>query len=640
MLIAGVSQVSHFNAELGFDKAQSEQIHIPGLLEGAFIPAAAKSKPLNTGTPDSTIFFASVASRTGGVGLLFAPKMPNNCEVLLLPPTTLGGLTPEPKVNGFGFELEGSNPKENGVDDLEGTDSGLLEGVFLPPAAKSNPLNTGTSDSTFFFASVASRMGGVGVLFIPKTPGELLLPPTTLSGITLGPKVNGFGFELEGSNPKENDVDDLEGPDSGLLEGVFIPPAAKPNPLNTEPSDSTSFFISVASKTGGVGVLFTPKMPGDCGLLFLPTLGGLLPAPKGNNFGFGFAGSNPKENGVDDLEGPDPELLGGVFIPPAAKSNALTTGTPDSTFFFISAASRTGGVGVLFTPKILGLLLLPTTLNGLPPEPKGNGFGFGLAGSNPKENGVDDLDDVDELNGVVELDDVDDLNGVDDVEVPDESSKFGSDETGRSLTRLCTLATTELGKIEVALDVMTKVGRELGVIARAFALMSSTMVSLSLTFTFFACSCGFGDPVGETSFALNEKLKLEEGGSNLKSDFGRPGEGAGNTAGLNVGVDGAEVPSGWKLNLNLLGSLGTELNLLRDAVGLMLVGLVEVGDDPFSMIGMINFDCSLFSAASMSISSNMSILISDSEATVGVLSKAVGIGLCPLIETLVRFADR
>ena len=189
-------------------------------------------------------------------------------------------------------------------------------------------------------------------------------------------------------------------------------------------------------------------------------------------------------------------------------------------------------------------------------------------------------------------------------------------------------------------SVMTKVGRELGVIARAFALMSSTMVSLSLTFTFFACSCGFGDPVGETSFALNEKLKLEEGGSNLKSDFGRPGEGAGNTAGLNVGVDGAEVPSGWKLNLNLLGSLGTELNLLRDAVGLMLVGLVEVGDDPFSMIGMINFDCSLCSAASMSISSNMSILISDSEATVMVLSKAVGVGLCPLIETLVRFADR
>ena len=145
---------------------------------------------------------------------------------------------------------------------------------------------------------------------------------------------------------------------------------------------------------------------------------------------------------------------------------------------------------------------------------------------------------------------------------------------------------------------------------------------------------------------MKEKLKLEEGGSNLKSDFGRPGEGAGNTAGLDAGVDGAEVPSGWKLNLNLLGSLGTELNLLRDAVGLTLVGLVEVlgGGDPFSMIGMISFDCSfvfsLCSAASMSMSSNMSIVISGSEATIGVLSTAVGVGLRPLIESLVRFADR
>ena len=316
-----------------------------------------------------------------------------------------------------------------------------------------------------------------------------------------------------------------------------------------------------------------------------------------------------------------PGLMEGAFIPAAAKSNALTAGTPGSTDLFITLASRTGGVGVLFTPKMAdncGLLLLLTTLNGLPPGLKVDGFGFGLAESNPKEKGV-----------------------VDDLEGPDESSNFGSDETGRSLTRLCILATTEFGKIEVALDVMTKVGRELAVIVRAFALMSSTLVFL--TSTFFACSCGFGDTVGETSIGLNEKLKLEEGGSNLKSDFGRlGGEGTGNTAGLGAGVDGAEVPSGWKLNLNLLGSLGTELNLLRDAVGLMLVGLVEVleGDDPFSMIGMIkfcSFACSLYSAASMSISS---IVISGSEATIGVLSTAVGVGLRPLIECLVRFADR
>ena len=308
-----------------------------------------------------------------------------------------------------------------------------------------------------------------------------------------------------------------------------------------------------------------------------------------------------------------PGLLEGAFIPAATKSNSLTTGILDSTCFFITVASRTRGGGVLFTPKMpdnWGLLLLPTTLNGL------NGFDFGLAGSNPKENGVADL------------------------EGPDESSKFGSDDTGRPLTRLCILATTELGKIEVALDVMTKVGRELAVIVRAFALMSSTLVSL--TFTFFACSWGFGDPVGETSVDLNEKLKLEEGGSNLKSDLGRPGEGTG----LCAGVDGAEVPSGWKLNLNLLGSLGIELIMLRDAVGLTLVGLVEVleGDDPFSMTGMISFDCSfvfsLCSAASMSMSSNMSIVISGSEGTIGVLSMAVGVGLRPLIESLVRFADR
>jgi hypothetical protein len=274
---------------------------------------------------------------------------------------------------------------------------------------------------------------------------------------------------------------------------------------------------------------------------------------------------------------------------------------------------------VLFTPKMpddCGLLL-PTTLGRLPPGPNVNGcFGFG---SNPNENGVDDLE--------------------------DESSKFGRDETGRPLTRLCILATAVPGKIEVALDVMTKTGRELAVIVRAFALMSSTLVSL--TFTFFACSCGLGDPVGETSVDLNEKLKLEEGGSNLKSDFGRlGGEGTGNTAGLGAGADDAEVPSGWKLNLNLLGSLGTELNLLRDTVGLTLVGLVEVleGDDPFSMIGMISFDCSfvfsLYSAASMSMSSNMSIVISDPEATIGILSTAVRVGLRPLLESLVRFADR
>jgi len=48
--VAGVSQVSHFDAELGFDKAQREQVHVSGVLEGTFIPAAAKSNALREGT--------------------------------------------------------------------------------------------------------------------------------------------------------------------------------------------------------------------------------------------------------------------------------------------------------------------------------------------------------------------------------------------------------------------------------------------------------------------------------------------------------------------------------------------------------------------------------------------------------------
>jgi len=35
---------------MGFDKAQREQIHVPEATDGAFIPAAAKSKALKIGT--------------------------------------------------------------------------------------------------------------------------------------------------------------------------------------------------------------------------------------------------------------------------------------------------------------------------------------------------------------------------------------------------------------------------------------------------------------------------------------------------------------------------------------------------------------------------------------------------------------
>lgn len=74
---------------LGFDKAQREQIHVPRLLEGAFIPAAAKSNALTTGIPDSIRFLITVASRTGGVEVLFTPKTPDDFGLLPLP-TILG----------------------------------------------------------------------------------------------------------------------------------------------------------------------------------------------------------------------------------------------------------------------------------------------------------------------------------------------------------------------------------------------------------------------------------------------------------------------------------------------------------------------------------------------------------------------
>ena len=310
-------------------------------------------------------------------------------------------------------------------------------------------------------------------------------------------------------------------------------------------------------------------------------------------------------------------LVEGTFIPAAAKSKALMAGTPDSaevliSEVLISVASQAGealappnvnipdGFGLLLLPTILGGpgkklsvpddvgLLLPTILGELGPKMDGDGLGFGLAGSKPNEN-----------------------------EGLDESSNFGSDETGSPLTRLCTPAAAELGKTEVALDVMTKVGRELATIVRAFALISSSLTCLASTF--FVCSCACVNPPGERAVGLKEKLKLAEGGSNLNSDFGRSGGEAGNAVGLDAGEDGMEVASAWKLNLNLLGSLGAELNLPRDAVGLrVLVGLVEVLEafDPFSVIGMINSGCSLVSslcsAESMSISSNTSIVISDS----------------------------
>lgn len=286
-------------------------------------------------------------------------------------------------------------------------------------------------------------------------------------------------------------------------------------------------------------------------------------------------------------------------MPAAAKSNALMGRTPDSSEDLTTVVSRVGGVEVLFPkmdmPDGFGLLWSPTVLGGLlAPTVNGNGLCLGFAGSNPNENGLVNLE---------------------------ESSKLGSDETGSALTRLYNPAAAELGKIEVALDVMTKVGRVLAIIVRTFALMSSSLASLDCTF--FVCSCGFVGPPGERSVGLQEKLKLEDGGSNLNSDFGRPGEGTGNAAALAAGEDGTEAPSGWKLNLNLLGSFGAELNLLRGAVGLMLlVGLVEVPvvDDPLSLIGMVSFGCSfvfsICSGASMSMSSNTSIIISGSGAAI------------------------
>lgn len=183
----------------------------------------------------------------------------------------------------------------------------------------------------------------------------------------------------------------------------------------------------------------------------------------------------------------------GAFIPAATKSNDFMAGAPDPTKGLQTGASMVEGVGVAVNmPDDFGLLLLPTILGGLLLGPKvnENGLGSGLEESNPNKNGLG----------------------------PDVSSKLGSDETGSPLTRLrIPVESAELGKTEVALDVMTKVGREPAAIARAFTLASSSL--LALTFTFLACSCGVVDPPGERLVDLKSKLKLEEGGSNLKSDF-------------------------------------------------------------------------------------------------------------------------
>ena len=144
VLIAGLSQVSHFNAELGFDKEHCEQIHVPGLLEGAFIPAAAKSNALIAGT-------------AGGVGVGAGDAAAADAEEEAAADVLITGLS---QVSHFDAELGFDREQCEQIHI-----PGLLEGAFIPAAAKSNALMTGIPDSTEFFITVASRTGGVAVLF-------------------------------------------------------------------------------------------------------------------------------------------------------------------------------------------------------------------------------------------------------------------------------------------------------------------------------------------------------------------------------------------------------------------------------------------------------------------------------------------
>ena len=80
-------------------------------MEGAFIPAAAKSNDFMAGAPDPTKGLQTGVSMVEGVGV--AVNMPDDFGLL-----SLGGLLllgPKVNENGLGSGLEESNPNKNGL---------------------------------------------------------------------------------------------------------------------------------------------------------------------------------------------------------------------------------------------------------------------------------------------------------------------------------------------------------------------------------------------------------------------------------------------------------------------------------------------------------------------------------------------
>jgi len=99
--LRGFSHVWHWEAEVGFDKAQSEQVQVSLPTDGTFIPAAAKSNPL-TGAPDVEA----------------SPKVKDDALLVILLGkgttglTGLGGLGLKTYV-GLLLTWDGSKPNEN-----------------------------------------------------------------------------------------------------------------------------------------------------------------------------------------------------------------------------------------------------------------------------------------------------------------------------------------------------------------------------------------------------------------------------------------------------------------------------------------------------------------------------------------------
>lgn len=108
------------------------------------------------------------------------------------------------------------------------------------------------------------------------------------------------------------------------------------------------------------------------------------------------------------------------------------------------------------------------------------------------------------------------------------------------------------------------VGRALISNARTCALTVSTSGDFVLSRTVDSDAASFS--LGRIRGLLKEKLNpfdttCIEGGAEVETDGGSSLESGGKGMGVDMGVGELEDDSAWKLNLNLLGSLGMELGL-------------------------------------------------------------------------------